>query len=260
VWQRQYVVGSSIRQRSPPSLPEDHFDALIITEQHGVLNSLAWEHTPHHLRAWHDYYIARSPAGQTWFFMPWLSMDDPGNPARWASYEQAAAHVWQCAVSRINRNLRAEGRPDQIRVIPASLALVHLTQALQQEGGPAVFIDDVHLTPIAKFYMALVTASFMNGELPADVLPRILGATPESLSAADIRIMVRAALSFQAASRSRVELTESGCKRFLSESFIADYWDYYRDAILAKKSSALKARWSAWRMQQQSSVLLLEKL
>jgi hypothetical protein len=254
-WQRQYMVGSSIKQRSPLILPPGDFNALVITEQHAVLNSLVWEDTHRYLREAHDAFISRNPDGQTWFFIPWLSLDEPAQPQRWMAYEKAAALVWQCTISRINRDLQADGRADQIRTIPASLALAYLIETLRQEGRPYVFSDDVHLIPAGKFYLALVTAGLMSGGLPPD-LPARVGAV-DGLAPDQVHTMVRTAQRYLAAFRDPRELTEAGCRKFLADSFIDDYWNYYRDAVLAKNSSALKARWSVWRMRRQSTPALL---
>jgi hypothetical protein len=254
-WQRKYMVGSSIRQRGPLVLPPGDFNALIITEQHGVLNSLVWEDTHRFLREAHDAFFSRKPDGQTWFLIPWLSLDDPAQPQRWMAYEKAAAFVWQCMISRINRELHADGRADQIRTIPASLALVYLVQTLQQEGKPPVFSDDVHLTPAGKFYLALVTAGSMSGGLPADLPARL--AAVDGVAPDQVQTMVPIAQRYLAGFEDQPELSEGGCRQFLAESFIDDYWNYYRDAVLAKNSSALKARWSVWRMRRQSTPALL---
>jgi hypothetical protein len=254
-WQRQYMVGSSIKQRSPLILPPGDFNALVITEQHAVLNSLVWEDTHRFLREAHDAFVSRNPDGQTWFFVPWLSLNDPAHPQRWMAYEKAAALVWQCTISRINRELQVDGRVDQIRTIPASLALAYLIETLRQGGRPYVFSDDVHLIPAGKFYLALVTAGFMSGGLPAD-LPARMGAV-DGLAPDEVQTMVQIAQRYLVAFRDQRELSEAGCRQFLADSFIDDYWNYYRDAVLAKNSSALKARWSVWRMQRRSMPALL---
>ena len=254
-WQREYQVGSSIRQRSLKGPPPPNIDAMIITEQHGVLNSLVWEDTARHLREAHDSHISINPGASTWFFVPWLSLDDPVSPARWMSYERAAAYVWQCTVSGINADLLAARRADRIHLLPANLALVFLVETLQQEGRVTVFSDDVHLTPGGKFYLALITAGFMAGGLPADAMENlgaVAGVTQDERAA-----LLRIARRFLADYRGLPELSAQGCREFLAESFIDDYWNYYRDAMLAKNSTALKARWSAWRLRQQSAARLL---
>jgi hypothetical protein len=255
-WQREYQVGSSIKQRSLNGPPPQNIDAMIITEQHGVLNSLVWEDTARYLREAHDSHISTNPGADTWFFVPWLSMDDPATPARWMSYERAAAYVWQCTVSGINAELQAAGRSDQIHLLPASLALVFLVETLRQEGRATVFSDDVHLTPGGKFYLALVTAGFMAGGLQADALGGLDGV--KGVTADQRQVFLRTARRFLADYRGLPELSARGCREFLAESFIDDYWNYYRDAVLVKNTAALKARWSAWRLQQQSTSRLLQ--
>lgn len=210
-WNRQYLEGSSIRERSrgegtqapqwkgyargldsanatidvlaelrrPTKHPETPYDTLLITEQHGVLGSLDWNDTVRYLRHFHDRFMMRNSAGVTYFYEPWLSLDDKSDVRRWISYERAAAPVWQCIVERINLSLQAEGRPDRIRPLPASLALAKLIErATQSDGIPGVtqatvretvgklVADDVHLTPLGNYYMALVIFGHMFQRSP----------------------------------------------------------------------------------------------
>ena len=81
-WKARNPGGSSILQRGPAELPQGTWDALLITEQHAVLASWAWQDTPRQLRRWHDALIARNPDGVTYFFVPWMSMNDPADPTR----------------------------------------------------------------------------------------------------------------------------------------------------------------------------------
>jgi hypothetical protein len=197
-WNRQHLEGSSIKQRSRgdatgnapwtgyargidrANQPMDvlaefrrqdkPYDTLLITEQHSLLGSLVWNETVPHLRNFHERFIAHNPNGTTYFFEPWLSLDDKSDPKRWIDYERAAAPVWRCIVEQMNQTLAAEGRRDHIVSLPAALALVHLIELATQGSGVAgitrdsarstvdgLVADDVHLTRLGNYYVALVT-------------------------------------------------------------------------------------------------------
>jgi hypothetical protein len=172
-WNRQYMVGSSMRQRArgakaaPNASTWDGYrqgynrdtenmdvlaelrahrtvsggayDSLLITEQHGLLGSLIWNDTVRYLRHHHDSFIAGNAKGRTWFYESWFSLDDKNDPRRWIAYERAASPIWQCLVARVNLSLAAEGRPDRIEPLPAGVALAGLIErATQGSGVPGV--------------------------------------------------------------------------------------------------------------------------
>jgi hypothetical protein len=176
--------------RRPVQHPNQPYDTLLITEQHSLLGSLVWNDTVRHLRDFHDRFIERSPNGLTYFYESWLSLDNKNDPKRWIAYEQAAAPVWRCIVQQTNVAIAAEGRRDRIRSLPAALALAGLIErATQGPGLPAItresvretvdslVADDVHLTRLGNYYMALFTFAYVyrqspNGAWhPADVTP-----------------------------------------------------------------------------------------
>ncbi len=198
-WNRQHLEGSSIKQRTRGTASgdapwagyaqgfdranqpidvlaefrrqqENPYDALLITEQHSLLGSLVWNGTPVHLRDFQDKFSTHNPNGTTYFFEPWLSLNDKSDPRRWTAYERAAAPVWRCIVGQMNQTLAAEGRRDRIMSLPMALALVHLIEAATQGAGipgitkdsvratvDSLVSDDVHLTPLGNYYIALVT-------------------------------------------------------------------------------------------------------
>jgi len=288
-WQRQYIVGSSIRDRSAGLLgtqpwsgyrsgenrdgkeldllaelrragasPEP-YDTLLITEQHSVLGGLVWNDTVRHLRHFHDRFIEANPRGTTWFYESWYGIEDKADPTRWIAYEQAASKVWRCVATRVNVSLAAEGRGDRIASLPAGRALAHLiervTQAPGIEGlgaGPldtpearrAVvdrFVrDDVHLTPLGSYYIALVTSAAVTGAeaapawAPPEVEPQVAAA------------LQREATAFVDAWRREGPAEDlAACRRHLQRDFIRIYWSYVRDTVWIAEQGRLRAslRW-----------------
>ena len=180
-WNRQYMVGSSLRARArganaapqagnwggyrqgynregenhdilaewraPKTVSGGAYDSLLITEQHGLLGTLVWNDTVRHLRHHHDRFIDGNPQGRTWFHESWLSLNDKNDPRRWIAYERAASPIWQCLATRINVSLAAEGRADRITPLPAGVALAGLIErATQGAGVPGVSAADVRST------------------------------------------------------------------------------------------------------------------
>jgi hypothetical protein len=288
-WQRQSVVGSSIRDRSAGLLgtapwsgyrtganrdgkeldllkelrtagasPEP-YNTLLIAEQHSVLGGLVWNDTVRHLRHFHDRFIDANPRGRTWFYESWLGIDDKANPGRWIAYERAASPVWRCIATRINVSLEAEGRSDRITALPAGRALAHLiersTQAPGAEGlsgGPldtpearrAVvdrFVsDDVHLTPLGSYYIALVTSAALTGA------PAAADWAPPDVDAGTAAALQREATTFLAAWRREGPPDDlHACRRHLQRDFIRIYWSYLRDTEWIAQQGRLRAslRW-----------------
>jgi hypothetical protein len=163
-WNRQYLEGSSILQRTrgegapgsgwraglgaderpidahaellrPAADPQAPYDLLLITEQHALIDSLLHNRTPRWLRAYHDRFIEGNPAGRTWFYEPWLQVSDKDDPRRWIAFERAASPLWGCVVTRVNANLAAEGRSDRIATLPTGAALVELVERATQGAG-----------------------------------------------------------------------------------------------------------------------------
>ncbi len=170
-WNRQYMVGSSIRDRvqgrgpaaegdpragyrqglnrdgegldilkelhQPQTVRGGRYDTLLITEQHGLLGTLVWNDTVRYLRHYHEQFAAANPAGRTWFYESWLGIDRKSDPRRWIAYERAASPIWRCVATRINVSLAAEGRTDRIESLPAGLALAALVERATQGAGLA---------------------------------------------------------------------------------------------------------------------------
>lgn len=100
IWSRRHAVGSTIAQRAcraegpaadgAPALEGD-YDTLVVTEQHDLMGALLWNDTIGELARLHDCFAARHPGIRTWFYVPWISLDDKRDPRRWLAYEQAAA-------------------------------------------------------------------------------------------------------------------------------------------------------------------------
>ena len=292
-WNRQYMVGSSMRARArgpsasaqattwegyrqgdnrdgsgmdvlaelraPKTVTGGAYDSLLITEQHGLLGTLVWNDSVRYLRHHHDRFIAANAKGRTWFYESWLSPDDKADPRRWIAYERAASPIWQCLATRVNVSLAAEGRDDRIEALAAGAALAGLIERATQGAGlqgitvpgtratvDRIVADQVHLTALGAYYMALVTYATMFDRSPVGAW------APGGIEAVAAKSLQSLAWEWvQSERRDRRPLTLDACQDRLQPSFIATYWAYTRDAFWRPELGAVKAwlRWAKHRLQ-----------
>ncbi|MBL0730270.1 hypothetical protein [Piscinibacter sp. HJYY11] len=293
-WNRQYLVGSAIRYRTqgrgretgwagyaigqnregeglnvveelrkPRTTDGQPYDTLVITEQHGVLDSIVMHDTVRHLRHYHERFITGNAKGQTWFYEPWLGVTDKNDPSRWLAYERSAAPMWQCVVTRINTSLAAEGRADRIQSLPASLALATLVERATRGQVPELaagstratldrlFHDQVHLTSLGAYYMALSVYAATFGRTPVGAW------APEQVTPALAAALQRVAWEAVSAERAaRKPLPLEQCGPYLKQ-LAPTYFDYMRDDYWAHQEQSLRQtyrrlrheinwRWRLW--------------
>lgn len=260
-WNRQYMVGSAIKHRTRgrdretgwagysmgvnregegmnvvEELRQRPYDILLITEQHVLIDSLVWNDTVRQLRHYHERFIAGNSRGRTFFYEPWLGIPGKSEVKRWIAYERAASPLWQCIAARINLSLASEGRSDRIASLPAGLVLAELVDRATQRGAvPGItaaserqtldrlFHDNVHLTPLGSYYIALAVYAAVFERSP-------LGAwAPQGVSAEQALSLQQVA--WDAISRYRAEyrpLTLQQCRTALDGPFKDLFFDHMR--------------------------------
>ena len=279
-WNRQYLEGASIRQRSsgsatndvddwsgytsgldyrnapvdvlsefrrPSRHPELAYDALLITEQHGLLGSLVWNQTARYLRDFHDRFITHNSKGRTYFYESWLSLDSKTDPSRWIAYERAAAPVWRCVVAEINAAIAAEGRSDRIVSLPAAVALAELIERATQGGGvpgvtretvqatiASLVEDNVHLTNMGSYYVALVTFSYIFQRSPFGAWhpPEI-----SSVQASALQDVAASIVSQPPSAAMPIEV----CRDYVRKSFMWTYLSYFHDVFWRNERGYMRA-------------------
>lgn len=262
-WNMQVIPGSSIKSRSrgtggwdgyrqgsnrngndldvaaelasPRTVAGGPYDALIITEQHSLLGNVVWNDTIRHLRHFHDRAIAGSAEQTTYLYQSWLGIDNRDDPGRWIAYETAAATAWCCVATRINVSLAATKRPDRIVPIDAGAALATLVEkavAGQVPGlaGPPrtvvdkLFQDDVHLTPMGTYFVALFVYAEISRTRPTGAW------APDALSRAEAWELQAAAWTIH---RERAGVLQSrsfdACRDYVGGPFLHHYLAYLRD-------------------------------
>jgi hypothetical protein len=246
--------------RAPRTVAAPRYDILLITEQHGALGSLMWNDTARALRDYHDRFIAANSNGQSFFFEPWLNIDDLYNPQRWIDFTRRESRVWGCVTSTINASLDAQGRSDRIINIPAGVAIAELLErAISESGVPGItaedglqtvrriFSDDVHLTDVGVYYVALVAygavfraeTSYSKMELPVGITPDLARRLSE--------IAWDVVSSYYSPYR---PIPAATCRGVVGGEFSKEYWSYFRDIRFAREEFAPLAYARAWRLER----------
>jgi hypothetical protein len=266
-WERRYVVGASIRQLGPPALPGAPFDVLLITENHSLLGTLAWNGTPATLREWHEAHVVGNPGGRTVFYVPWLSRNDLDDPTGWIGYETSAIHVWRCLVARVNADLARSGRADRIELLPASLALADLVRHLRDGGAvpglpgatpreryDAIFSDDVHLTATGAYYLSAYVAAAL-GIASEDAMAAAVTPPVPAEAAASLARHAATFLASRAAASDPV-MSAGSCRDYIAESFAADYWAYNYRIMRRDGTGWSRAAWRTMKGRVQTGRIL----
>lgn len=274
VWQRQHIGGSTIKRRSAGAdgtpagsgytagtdrdgkpidmaaafKAQGGYDTLLITEWHRVLDALEREGTVRHLREVQDRFIEANPAGTTYFYAPWADLVDHRNPQAWIAFERGASPVWQCVVRRVNDGLARQSRQDRIDFVPASLALADLVAELTSPAGAPgfeklapqqvialLFSDNVHLTELGTYFVALVTyGAVFQGDVGAAWVP----ATLDPTRAASLR--ASAARFLQRWKAGGALPAKADCNA-ITLDFVPAYTAYMRDAYATPEVGYLRA-------------------
>lgn len=263
-WDRQHIGGSTIQQRAQGFAPDagpvgvdrngspidiarefssdalhPPYDVLVITEQHALLSALIWNDSVGQLKLFQDRFTQRSPRGRTIFYESWMSIDDRSDPARWIAYEKTAAPIWRCVVAGVNRALVDASRPDRIVSLPAALALASLIESAPEGSLPGarspreavelLITDDVHLTRIGAYFMALLVygtiddAPLRGAWAPSDVLTE------------QVLALQSFADRFLADSRNTPVPDIDDCAGRLETSFGEEFWTYFERARWRKE-------------------------
>ncbi len=178
-------VAEELRQprRLPPG---DKYDALVVTERHELPDVAVKERTAFYLVDMAKHLLSGNPNAEILFYHTWLYID-PDAPWPWIDYERAVLPMWECVASRANLDLPKRGDSPRIRVVPGGSALAELVAALWDGKVPGIapstpgarvrllFSDNVHMSDIGRYYIALVHYAVLFGRSPEGaIIPRQL--------------------------------------------------------------------------------------
>jgi hypothetical protein len=278
-WNRQYLEGSTIQQRTSGGprrsgwegyrsgidrndrpidvlaefkvagqTPDTRYDALVITERNSLLSEVLWYDTVRALRNYQDAFAASNPGGATYFFEPWFRIDK-NDPQRWIAYETAASPAWGCVVTAVNASLEADGRADRIIPVPVALGLARL---VERSLGPARLpglSDASDHDVLDKLFSddvhptpatAYYTALFFFAKV-WDRSP--VGAwAPEDMDKALVKTLQDTAYSVAGQTRRDAGMDLASCRSYMGWSFQWTFWPFMNDMSLRKDLGYMKAR------------------
>lgn len=153
-----------------------HYDTLTVTERHDPLNTVQWENTVGYLRHFHDRVTEHQAGARTMFYQVWPDIDK-ADPTPWIAYQSTELVIWECIAGKVNLSLAAEGKPENVVVIPGSQALARLVEVALDDGIPgvagatqqkldALFTDNVHLTSTSAYFIAALHYAATYGKSP----------------------------------------------------------------------------------------------
>jgi hypothetical protein len=222
---------------NPQTLGGERYDTLVLTERHDLASVLIWEDTVRYARHFHERLITGNARANSYLYHAWLDITNKDNPSAWIAYERAAAPAWQCVSARINQSLAGAGRSDRMAYLPAGLALANLVEQATRgsvagvSGGSVrqtmdrLFSDNVHLTSIGSYYMALVTYSSVYRRSPVGAW------APSGVSAEQARSLQQVAWQSVANHYNSASTPSmSQCQALMREQYCAAFAGYKGDS------------------------------
>jgi len=162
--------------------------------------------------------------------------------------KKAATRAWQCTTTTINDKLVEKGRTRPVRLIPAAQALAALVEQAASETGVSglsaattrvtmerLFADDVHLTHLGNYYIALISHIALYGSLPSD--PWVA----DDLDPEQARALQQFARDFMGRWRQQQAKVAIDCPRYLADEFAGIYLAYVRDTKWRQDDGRLRA-------------------
>lgn len=218
---------------NPRTIGGQRFDTLVLAERHDLATTLIWEDTVRYARHYHDRLIAGNANANTYLYHAWLDVKNRDDASGWVAYEKAAAPAWQCVAARINTSLLAEGRVGRVTYLPAGLALASLVERATQGGVPGIsgsstratidqlFSDNVHMTTLGTYYMALVSYASIYRRSPEGAWAPP-GVT--SQQASSLQSVAWSSVSAHYSSARAPSMSE--CQSLMRERYCAAYGNY----------------------------------
>ena len=117
-----------------------------------------------------------------------------------------------------------------------------ISGATVRETLDRLFSDDVHLTPLGSYYLALVTDATLHGRPPVGAW------SPDGVNPALAKSLQQFAWDALATYRADNQpLDLASCRRVLTDGFIGQFWRYSRDATPEQEQSKLRGYWRSTR-------------
>lgn len=213
-WEQQIIIGSPLRVRtrgddpnssrfagytlgknrsgsgkdllrelaSPTTIgANERYDTLVVTERHDILDVITWESTIPFLRHYHDRLRTHEPSARAIFYQTWSDVNK-ASPQAWIDYQAKELVAWECAASKVNQSLQADGLPRAVTVVPTGVVLARFVQRALEGSVPGIsgsteqrlnmiFADNVHMTPLGAYVMSAAVYAAIFAETPASATP-----------------------------------------------------------------------------------------
>ncbi len=172
-------------------LAQGAVNAVILTEAIPLSDQIKWNDSAGFAGKFHALAVEGNPQAQVFMQETW-PQGAPG--AEWRAAIAGQAGDWQGIVEDVNA-ARPEGSP-KMRLLPAGQAMLTLHAAIEAgqmtglDGLAPLFDDDIHLSDLGHYYVALVQYGFLTGQSPEGLPHRLTNpwgkaydAPPEELAA-----------------------------------------------------------------------------
>jgi hypothetical protein len=221
--------------RNRNTVQSHQYNYFIITERHDLVNVAIWEGTDRYLRHYYDQFMMKNN-GRVYFFTSWLGRKKLRDINSWIAYEESALKAWECVISKVNHDLIRE-QSSPVYIIPANIALVELVKRLLSgsfseelaaqsdfDRLTLLFSDDVHLTKLGIYYIALVTYALVFDSSPDGAW------FPKEISKKIALYLQNIAWKFASAKGANIpNLNLTSCGSLFADSFCNIYWDYNKE-------------------------------
>lgn len=155
-------------------LAQGGVNAVILTEAIPLADQIKWNDSAGFAGKFHALAIKENPKAQVFLQETW-PQGAPG--PEWRAAIAAQAEDWQGLVDDVNA-ARANGTLP-MRLLPAGQAMLTLHKAIAAgevaglDGLAPLFDDDIHLSDLGHYYVALVQYGFVTGQSPEGLPHRL---------------------------------------------------------------------------------------
>jgi hypothetical protein len=155
-------------------LAQGGVDTVILTEAIPLAEQIKWNDSAGFAGKFHALAVEADPQAQVFLQETWPS----GAPAsEWRAEIAAQTGAWQGIVDAVN-----DARPDEtapMRLLPAGQAMLSLHEAIEAgevtglDGLGPLFDDDIHLSDLGHYFVALVQYALVTGQSPEGLPHRL---------------------------------------------------------------------------------------
>lgn len=157
--------GSAAFRAAGEALDSGDYSVVVLTEMVELRDAIRWHDTGHYLAEWARRARAADPDVRVYLYETWHRLDDPEGWATRIAKDRTA--LWE------NRVLRpAVAEVGAIHVIPGGQVMAALVADAEAGRLPGIagrkdfFADDIHLTDLGAYAIALVHYAVIYGRSP----------------------------------------------------------------------------------------------